>query len=210
MKVQKTILKSNLIIGICSVVLLITGVAVGLEITGNLTGSNQANQQVIANLQNSSEIPLNVDNSESMPVAIQTAGAKEITSEVFQQLTGLYPKSSKYITVPSATVVNSTNKTITTVVLVLTDSRSNEHDGLWMTALNIEPTRSLSISPMDWSQPRKKMLHQYIEQNGEVGEDTSAPTIASPEMWLAGGISDFSISIGMVEFSDGTRWTTQR
>lgn len=210
MKAQKTILKSNLIIGICLVVVLITGVAVGLGITGRSTESSHANQQVIENLQNSSEISLAIDNSESAPVAIQTAGAKEIASEVFQQLTGLYSKSSKYITLPSVTAINNTNKTITAVVLVLTDNRSNEHDGLWMTALNIEPTQSLSVSPMDWAQPRKNMLHKYIEQSGEVKEDKSDPTINSPEMWLAGSINDFSISIGMVEFSDGTRWMTQR
>jgi hypothetical protein len=210
MKAKKIVLKSNQVIGICSVVLLITGIAVGLGITRNSTESSQANQQVIANLQNSSEVSLAVDNSESAPVAIQTAGVKEITGEVFQQLAGLYPKSAKYITVPSVTAINNTNKTITAVVMVLTDNRSNEHDGLWMTALSLEPTQSLSISPMDWAQPRKNMLHKYIEQNGEVREDKSDPTINSPEMWLAGSSSDFSISIGMVEFSDGTRWMTQR
>lgn len=188
MKTKKTILKSNLIIGISAAMLLAAVVAVGVAVARNLTNSSQPNQQVIENVQNSPEIPLSIDNSESAPVSIQTAGAKEITGEVFQQLTGLYPKSSKYITVPSVTAINNTNKVITSVGLALEDRRSKEHFGLLMTDLKIEPAGSLAINPMDWAKPRKKMLNKYIENGGEVKADTSAPTISSEKCGFRAGL----------------------
>lgn len=208
MKAQRS-LRFNLIVGISGVVI-VAVVAVGVAIGRNPAKNRQANQQVIENVQNAPEVSLSIDNSESPPVAIQTAGAKEITGEVFQQLTGLSPNSSKYIAVPSVTVLNSTNKTVIAVGVALEDRRSKEHLGLLMTDLQIEPAGSLSIDPMDWAQPRKNMLKKYVAQGNDVQVDTSVPTIASKEMWLSGSINDFSIVIGMVEFADGTQWITQR
>jgi hypothetical protein len=202
------ITRFNLIVGISAAMLV--AVAVGVAVARNPTNSSQSNQQTITNVQSSPEIPLAIDNSESAPVGIQTAGAKEITGDVFQQLTGLSPNSSKYITVPNLTLLNNTNKTITAVVLALEDNRSNEHDGLFLTGLSIAPAGQFAVVPMDWAQPRKNMLKKYVAQGSDVQADTSDPTITSQEMWLAGSISNFSITIGRVEFADGTVWMTQR
>jgi hypothetical protein len=204
------ITRSNLIVGISAAMLIAVVVTVGVAVARNPTNSSQSNQQVITNVQNSPEIPLAVDNSESPPVGIQIAGAKEITGEVFQQLTGLSPNSSQYITVPNLTLLNNTNKTITAVVLALEDNRSNEHDGLFLTGLSIAPAGQFAVAPMDWAVPRKNMLKKYVTQGSDVQADTSEPTITSQEMWLAGSISNFSITIGRVEFADGTAWMTQR
>jgi len=210
MQDKKRTLKSNLSIGISATILLVASVAVGIGAAKNLTNSRQGDNQIARNVNNSPEIPLSINNSESSSVVIQTASAKEITGEVFQQLTGLSPKSSTYIRFPNVTATNNTNKIIKALVLVIEDRRSNEHDGLLMTDLRIEPAGSLSVDAIDWAKPRKNMMKKYLETGGEVKEDKRDPSISSEEFWLSGSIRDFSISIGMVEFADGTRWMTGR
>lgn len=206
---KKITFKLSSIIGIIAAMLFITFIVAGRG--KNLANNNgEFGKLIVENVQNSPELALAIDNSESSPMLIQTASAQEIINEKYQLLTGLYPKSSKYITVPNVTAINNTDRIVTAIVLVLTDKRSNEHDGLFITDLRIEPSGNLSVQPVEWAKPRKNMMKKYIATDGEVKEDTSDPDLSSEAMWLAGSISDFSISIGMVEFADGGKWMTNR
>jgi len=211
METPKPTINSRVILGVSAALLVIGITAVSIAVANNRINSyGQSSQQLIDSVQSSSDFALLIDSSETPPVGIQNAHSKEITGDVYQQLTGLSANSSKYITLPSVTVTNNSNKTITAVVIALEDNRSSEHEGLLLDSLSIAPGGSLSISPLDWARPRKKMLTKYVTQGSDVHVDTSAPTITSQEMWVAGSIQNFSITIGMVQFSDGTQWVTQR
>lgn len=211
METPKSKSSSRVMSGISAALFVIGITAVSIAVANNRISSyGQSNQQLIDSVQNSSDIALLIDGSEVPPVGIQSANSKEIAGDVYQQLTGLSANSSKYITLPSVTATNNSNKTITAVVIALEDNRSSEHEGLLLNDLSIAPGGSLSVSSLDWARPRKKMLTKYVTQGSDVQVDTSTPTITSQEMWVAGGIQNFSITIGMVQFSDGTQWLTQR
>jgi hypothetical protein len=211
METPKSTVSSRVLLVVSAALLVVGITAVSVAVANSRISSyGQSNQQLIDSVQNSPDFSLLIDSFEAPPVSIQSASSKEITGEVYQQLTGLSANSLKYITLPSVAATNNSNKTITAIIIALEDNRSSEHEGILLNSLSIAPGGSLSVSPLDWAQPRKNMLTKYVTQGSDVQVDTSTPTITSQEMWVAGSIQNFSITIGMVQFSDGTQWMTHR
>lgn len=153
-----------------------------------------------------------VDNSQNSGLWIQSATVKEIGGEQYERLTKKKPLVNRYISFPTVSVVNNTNKVITGVSLGLMNVSLNELDIHRKTGLQLEPGQRMTLDPLIWATLRKKAAHTSIEKDGVVQEDTSPASWDFEGAWVVGGIADFSFFVGQVDFSDGTTWlmTTKR
>jgi len=147
-----------------------------------------------------------VDNSQSSGLWIESATAKEIGADHYERLTRKKPLVNNYISFPTVTLVNKTQKIITGFSLGLMNVSLGELDVHRKTGLQLEPGQRLTLDPLIWATLRKKAAHTSIEKDGVVQEDTSAAGWDFEGAWVVGAIADFSFFVGQVDFSDGSTW----
>lgn len=148
--------------------------------------------------------------SENPGLWIQSATAKEIIGEQFQVLTKQTAMSPRYISIPNIKLVNNTGQTIIGFSLGLLNQRSGDLEIYRKTQIQIEPGQEFIIDPMQWAGIRKKESHTFVQSGGVAQEDTSLPSWRSEGAWVPGNITDFTIFVGQIDFSNGNRWRIQR
>jgi hypothetical protein len=204
-------LRSRVMIGTGAAVLLFISIAIGGGIgTKSAEGNNDRKEQTIERVRKSPDLPLSIDNTEEPPILIQAASMKEVSGAKYQELTGIKTDSLKCVTFPNVRLINNTNQTVTAFILILVDKHSTRNKALMMSSLNLEPFKDFSIEPVIWAKPRRQMMSKFAEKEGTFQEDKSLPDLNSEEMWLPGGVSEFSVLVAKVEFADGSEWLTKR
>ena len=204
-------LRSRVMIGTGAAVLLFISIAIGGGIGAkSADANNEQMEQTVERVRKSPDFPLNIDNTENPPILIQAASMKEVSGAEYQELTGIKTDSLKFVTFPNVRLINNTNQTVTAFILILVDKHSTRNKALMMSSLNLEPFKDFSIEPVIWAKPRRQMMRKFAEKEGTFQEDKSSPDLNSEEMWLPGGVSEFSVLVAGVEFADGSEWTTKR
>lgn len=204
-------LRSRVMVGTGAAVLLFISIAIGGGIGAkSADANNERMEQTVERVRKSPDFPLNIDNTENPPILIQAASVKEVSGAEYQELTGIKTDSLKCVTFPNVKLTNNTSQTVTAFVLILVDKHSSRNKALMMSSLNLEPLKDFSIEPVNWAKPRRQMMRKFVEKEGMFQEDKSSPDLNSEEMWLPGGVSEFSVLVAGVEFADGSEWTTKR
>lgn len=157
-----------------------------------------------------SDVPLEVDNSERPAVSIQSANTKTITKNQFRELTGGLAASAGYSACPTVRVVNVGNQNVKVFAVGLMNKRTGSLDVLRLSKHPLSPGEEFVIDHLLWATARKKPTKTFIHKDGVTWEDKSPLDWNSEEMWFPGDAADFQIFVGEVEFSDGTRWFTNR
>ena len=154
--------------------------------------------------------PILIDTSENPGLWIQSATAKEIAGEQYQALTKQSALSTSYISIPNIKLVNNTNQTVIGFSLGLLNHRSGDMELYRKTQIQIEQGQEFIIDPMQWAGVRKKASHTFVQSGGVAQENVSPPTWHSEGAWVPGNIADFTIFVGQIDFSDGSRWRIKR
>lgn len=214
-KSKRFSLNHHMAIGICAVVLLIVGVAIGISkkaVLGNssIDDANLQKKAVLERVANSSDLPLAADNSEGSPLFILAANVKEVTDEEYQQLTGIKEGSLNHITFPNVKVINTANQPVKEFSLCLVHKYSDRKECIMRTNIEIEPSRDFSVDAVTWAGPRKAMMRKFSKKEGVFQEDKSRPRLDSEEMWLPGNVTDYTLVIASVDFANGNKWVTKR
>jgi hypothetical protein len=151
-----------------------------------------------------SAVPIHADNSQGCLLFIQEASVKEISGEDYKILVGEAPRHFKETTYPEITMVNSSSKTITSFILMIRSAAEQPRSGhgVYKKNLAIAPGSSFKVTPGEWLKPDRVT----IQKEGKFVNVLQQPLLDSSKFWIPGSASDLKVTIGLVDFEDGTRW----
>jgi len=187
--------------------LLIGNIALGTS--ASAVQNNDRQNDALANVRTSPDLPVAIDNSENPPLLIQKANVKEINRRDYEQLTRAASASDSYVRCPNIELANTTDKTLTSSALGFFNRTSGELQVL-IAKRRIEPFQKFLVEPADWASIRKGNLKKFVLKDGVALEDKSLPDLDSEAMWFSGRVNDFYVLVLEVSFEDGSKWTTKR
>jgi hypothetical protein len=107
-------------------------------------------------------------------------------------------------TYPDVTLVNTSQKTITSFMIVVKSKADTPTSGhIVMTKdLSIDPGAAYTLASSKWMKAEKV----FVEKDGKFISSLRQPKLDSSKSWLPGAASDLTVVIGMVVFEDGSQW----
>lgn len=177
----------------------ISGIALG-QSSKRTTGEGK--REIVERVRQYPDSPISFENYEEMPLLIQEAKVKEIGNAEYYQLTGFTTDSPKYISFPNVTLTNNTDQRVIGFALAVGNKQTRRMDGVKLTRISIEPHGSYSVKAGDFIRPERMVR---ITKSGKVINRLN-PDLDSEKMWLRGSVSDMVLTIGIVDFENGTRW----
>jgi hypothetical protein len=134
-----------------------------------------------ATVEKSAAFQPRVIENDDAPLRITEAKAKEVSAVEFTRLTGVETRLSRVSSVPEVTVRNASDKRITSFKLVIRDPEARITRALGIRKVSILPGETLSVGPQQ--------------------------RIDSDKYWIPfAERSNFYVTIGVVNFDDGTSW----
>jgi len=187
-----------------------------IAITVSLTGAaNRHERQIlerdrglknerIAQIEASPDQALRVAGNSDCALSIRGARVKEVSGAEFTRLTGRTTDLGTIFTVPEVDLVNTSDKTITEFVLVIREPKSRSTRGLVQRDVSIAPGASYLLRREHFVGPEKITV---ASEDGNARSTFVQRRLDSEKYWLAlGERSDVFITIGRVDFADGSSW----
>ena len=164
---------------------------------------------LIERLRSSPDVSASVENSAEIPLIIQEAKVKEITGTKYQKLTGTGPASDQYSSFPKVTLVNSGSLRIIGFALAIKNERTGRIHVVKVREVSIQPRDTFTVNVNQWAVPEHQT--RIVLEDGAATSVVTHPALDldSPKLWLPGNGKDLHVIVGLVEFEDGTRWTTK-
>jgi hypothetical protein len=189
-------------------------------IVAALTGSVTLNAQTVASsnerqkrkilkkLKASEAVQIYADNSQGSSLYIQEASVKEIAGDDFAILAGEPPRHFRQATFPEVTLFNSSAKTIKSFAIVVKSAADRPQSGhvLLKNSLSIPPNSAYAVASSEWI----KAERVSIQEGNKFENRLRQPGLDSAKAWIPGAASDLKVTVGLVEFEDGTRWMISR
>lgn len=179
---------------------LIGGIVLGQS--SKKTDVDEGRREIVEKIRQYPESQISFENYEGLPLLIQEAKVREIGNSEYPQLTGRSTESPGYVSFPNVTLTNNTNQRVIGFALAIGNRQTREMDGVKLSKISIEPHGSYSVKASDFIRP-ERMVH--VAKSGKVSNRLSGD-LDSEKMWLQGRVSDMVLTIGIVEFEDGTIW----
>jgi hypothetical protein len=148
--------------------------------------------------------PITIDNSLGSELVIQNASSKEVSKTQYAMLTGEESEFTTNSTYPDVTLVNRSGKTIKSFALMVRSIVDKAQGGHVMIKYNLglAPGDTHMVTAKQWPMPERKTV-----QKGEKFVNVvQKPGLDSAKAWLPGSSNDLKVTVGLVEFEDGTRW----
>jgi hypothetical protein len=170
---------------------------------GAIPNERQKNK-IIKKILASAPIQIYPDNSRGCPIYVQESSVKEITADDFTILVGEPSKHIRQATFPEATVFNSTSKTIKSFAIAVKSAADTLKSNYFLLKnnLSIPPNSTFKVVSTEWV----KAERVSIQKGDKIITALQQPGLDSAKSWLPGAASDLKLTIGFVEFIDGTRW----
>jgi len=187
--------------------LVIAPVLTGLVVP-NARGLASTNQQqkkwVIRQVEASSVVHIFIDNSLGSSLHILEAGVKEIPGDGFLTLVGEPPRHFIMSSFPEVTLLNGYSKTIKSFAIILQTAIDKPKSGyiLWKRNRSASPGATCKVGSSEWPEAERVS----IQKGGRFVNVLRQPGIDSARSWIPGAASDLRITVGFIEFEDGTRW----
>ncbi len=201
-------LKSRITLLICCLVFSLTLVGLILTIetrsqNKSLTGGNDKNS-LVSKVENYPASQLRILENSNTPLRLLEAKSKEISAAEFTRLTGAATTLSSISSFPEATVQNTSDKTINMFMLIVRDPAARSMRSQVFKGLSIRPGESFSVTSERFITPEKVT---YTDNKGVAVTAEKSP-LESVNNWIQfAERSNFFVTVGMVVFEDGTRWT---
>lgn len=159
-------------------------------------------------VENSPELPIKVAGNDNCPFRIIEATVKEMSGPDFSRLTGKATNQSVVVSVPQVKLINTSPQTVTSFVLVVRDPQSRTSRGFVQRKVSIRSGAVYLIERTHFVAPETETV---ATSDMPVRQIKSQPTLASDKYWLQfeGPIDQTFVTIGRVEFADGSVWKLQ-
>jgi hypothetical protein len=188
------------------VLLIIVALSGSITVNAQTTTSSNERQKrkITKKIKASSAIQIYADNSQGSPLHIQEASVKEITADDFRILAGEPPKYVRQATFPEVTLFNGTGKTIVSFGIAVQSAVDKPKSGyiLLKRSLSIPSNSTYNVVSSEW--PRAEKVS--IKNGDKFTSRLQQPGLHSAKSWIPGAASDLKVTVGFVEFEDGTRW----
>jgi hypothetical protein len=182
-----------------------------IVVTNSFVGATQQHEDkgridpVAKRVEDLSAIQIQRDNLHSSPLYIQEATVKEMSREEFLVLVG---ESASYVTqttFPQVALLNDSSKTITAFMLLVRSASESPDKGhfLLKSKLSIPPNSTFKVAPEEWPMSERVTT----EKDGKFLSRSQQPELKSIKSWIPGTASELKITVGLVEFADGSKWT---
>jgi len=192
--------------------LLVLSIVVALSINSRTRSqqptvpSKAGKESLLRVVENSPELPLRVAGNENCPFRITQATVKQISGPDFSKLTARTTDLPIVTSIPEVSVINTSSQTVTGFVLVVRNPEVRFSRGFVQQKVSIAPGESYLIKREHFVGPQ----HQTIARANEPTRQTfSKPGFDSEDFWLQFGSSELFVTIGKVNFQDGTSWMIQ-
>jgi len=158
---------------------------------------------LITRIENSPDLQLRVIENYDTPLRIIEAKAKEISASDYNRLTGKTTGLLNVSSVPEVIVRNTSDKTITSFVLVIRDPKTRSMRSQDFPKLSILPNETFSVKPRHFVSPEKIT---FVDNSG-LTITREKPGMDSVNYWIPfAERSDFFLTVGIVHFDNGDRW----
>jgi hypothetical protein len=189
-----------MVAGLC---LIITGTLASSGLT-NRKPDDQEKKRIIREIENSPDQFLKVAANEDCPMKIIDAKVKEVPDHIFSRLTGTVARTTRVITVPDITLMNTSDKTITGMILFIRDPKTLQARGLQPHKMSVRPGESYNVGRARWSGEEKITT---TDATGQARTQRIPRGMDSEKQWLNFALrEDFYITVGQVTFEDGSKW----
>jgi len=168
-----------------------------------ISSAQQPGGALLGKLKNDLGFPLIVNTSPETPAMITESLSREISDVDFRDLTGIDAGSAFHFSFPEVKVLNTSGKVITSFSVILQLKNPGRFYFVKPSELKLEPNDSFVVKPNYWVSSRRVNIRT---EGDKVEKVNRVLDFDSPEMWIPGRISDASLIIGGVKFSDGTEW----
>lgn len=166
--------------------------------------NQQQKSRIVKLIKASVPVHIYADNAQGSSLYVQEASVKEISGDEFRALVGEGPRHFRQTTFPEVTMVNAYSKTITGFALIVQSAVDKPQSGyiLLKKKLSIRPDSTYSVTSSEWL-PAEKVS---VQEGEKFVTRLRQPGLDSAKSWLNGAASDLRVTVGLVEFEDGTRW----
>jgi hypothetical protein len=187
------------------VAVLVAGIT--LSNTASVASNNNKElqkQQPIQTIDQVNALPITMDNSFGSELFIQDAKSKEVSGTQYRMLTGEESDFTSHSTYPDVTVVNRSTKTIKSFALIVRSLVDKDQRGYVIIKYNVAltPGSTYTVTAREWPMAERKTV-QKDEKFVNVAQQ---PSVDSAKAWLSGSVNDLKVTVGLVEYEDGTRW----
>jgi hypothetical protein len=199
-------MKKTFLIFLVAVASLSTSLTLRAQAIG---GSNERQKRkIMKKVKASNAVQVYSDNSLGSPLYIQEATVKEISGDDFTILAGEAPKHFRQTTFPEVTLFNGSGKTIKSFGIAVQSAADKPKSGhiLLKNNLSIPSNTTYKVTSIEW--PKAERVS--IQKEGNFVNGMRQPRLDSAKSWLPGAASDLKVTVGYVEFEDGTRWMIPR
>jgi len=147
-----------------------------------------------------------LENGDS-PLRVSEARVKEISGFQFTRLTGKTTDLPLVSSVPEASLVNSSGKTITGFVFVVRDPESKVTRGIIQNRVSIAPGQTFSVIRQAFLKSESVTM---AEANGQIQQKLVQADMNSEKYWMPfADRSRLFATVAKVSFQDGTVWRVQ-
>ena len=166
--------------------------------------NRQEKNRIVRQIRASNAVQIFVDNAQGSLLHIQDASVKEISEDDFTTLVGEPPRYSIQSTFPEVTLLNRDSRTIKSFAIIVQSAVENPKSGyvLLKRNLSITPNSTYKVNSSEWPQAERIS----IQKGGKFATRLRQPGLESARSWIRGAASDLRITVGLVEFEDGSRW----
>ena len=170
---------------------------------------SQANKDSLLKfVESSPELPLKIAGNNDCPFRILQATVKKVSGSEFSRLTGRTTNQATVSTVPEVKLVNTSQQTITSFLLVVRDPQSRTSRGFVQQKVSIGPGETYLVKRDHFVNPERQTI---AATNQPARQTVAQPGLASDKYWLQfdGALDEVFVTVGKVTFSDGATWLIQ-
>jgi hypothetical protein len=166
--------------------------------------ASQAKTRIVKQIEAARGVQIYADNSQGSPLFIQEASVKEISGDDFRVLVGEAPRHFKQSTYPEVVLLNSSAGTIRSFAIVVQSAADKPRSGyvLLKKNLSIPPNSTFKVTSNMW--PKAERVSR--QEGTRFVSGMRQPGLDSSKSWILGSASELRVTVGLVEFEDGTRW----
>jgi hypothetical protein len=193
--------KIAVVFAVTAIVLLVVLVSVGRTLRKR-GGLQSPKDPLIARVEKSPMTPIRIQQDDDAPLRIIEAKVHEVSAADYERITGEKSDLTSVISAPEVKVINTSNKTVKRILLVVDDPSAEKSQGINKGGLAIAPGDTFTIVPANFV---KVEYTTSVDENGKLASGVREP-MRSKKFWLPfPDRTRLQVRVG-VEFDDGTRW----
>jgi hypothetical protein len=160
---------------------------------------------IVAEMRRSPQAANEINNLAGAPVTILDSSSVEISRSVYRKLTGTKTSAAKAASYPQVTLVNTSDSPVTQLLLILTNKLTGTRTRLKISNIHIKPNATYVVDSEKWMLPALIGIRSAEDQPKAVSRKQLL-RYDSSRVWMQGSAADLSVTVGLVDQADGTRW----